>query len=671
MSERCTFVFYRFFACVFFCPYFSVFMEAYVSDRADLQAKVAKSKKARVKDNSRGQYANSAVRFVQWLSANENAVLNQAWVTLVVKDVGKKLRDGRLTDEYKKAMKARLLRCDLAVPPLHFAQVKTSMFLQWIHSLSTDFDAASGHRSACKGLFKDYQVPIPQNWDEETGVVFQGLKREKAAARAEGKAKKKTKGKKPMEFGLYCTVSKLMWKSSKDMFAFNVIYMLLCWNLMARSGNVTKICFEHFDWKDDAMTILFCTTKTDQGGDRAHPRHIYANPFKPEICPILALGIYLMLTEFDKDEVRLFPGGTQYSHFSKGFKSWIERHLHLLVQWIKSVVEWGTHSFRKGSATFCCSGSSAGAHISAVSNRCGWKQPGVQDTYLVYADAGDQVVGRIVVGLPLDSVNFSILPPFFTHPDAEIVKRAVALCFPSLKGKMALRVLVFCLASIVYHRTWLRENVPGSSPLWNTALFRDVSLLNGLAEMVQCRLPEAGDDIRATGLPPHISQLRGLEAVRKEMMGFCEKIEAVGEKVTANVLKGLDERNIESHVTPTSLKQQISEALREFGVDKIVAGLGAGAERERMDPPVVARAPELVTYCWGGKLGRLLPEGYKLPRGNARDMWQLYIVGNQAQGIRPLKFVTAEHISDPNVKKRFRYWFSICFLFHINFFHGQ
>jgi hypothetical protein len=357
----------------------------------------------------------------------------------------------------------------------------------------------------------------------------------------------------------------------------------------------------------------------------------------------------------------LFPGGTQYSHFSKGFKGWIERHLHLLVQWIKSVVEWGTHSFRKGSATFSCSGSSAGAHISAVSNRCGWKQPGVQDTYLVYADAGDQVVGRIVVGLPLDSVNFSILPPFFTHPDSEIVKRAISLCFPSLKGKMAVRVLLFCLASVVYHRAWLKENVPSSSALWNTVLFRDVSLLNALADMVQCRLPEANDDIRATGLPPHISQLRGLEAVRKEMAGFCEKIEAVGEKVTANVLKGLDERNIESHVTPTSLKQQIGEAFRDFGIDKIIEGL-------RPVPPVAepvaaVRAPEFAMYCWGGKLGRLLPEGYKLPSGNARDMWQLYIVGNQAQGIRPLKFVTAEHVSDTNAKKRFRWGLVLFFVF--------
>ncbi len=620
----------------------------------ELQGAVESSKKARVKDSSRKAYAYSNVRLIQWLSANDRALLNDDWVAVVAKDAVKKVpHDGRLTDDFKKAMQGRLLQFDVRLPPLHFGRVTTATFLQWVHSLTTEYDAASGHRSAVRGLFKDFGATLPAKWDDETGAAFQGLKRKQAQARAEGKSKKQSKGKKPMEFGLYCALAKNMWASNKTVTAFNVIYMLLCWNLMARSANVTKICFEHFDWKDDAMTILFCTTKTDQGGDRTHPRHVYANPLKPEICPILALSVYLILGEFLPNDTKLFGGGNQYSHFSTGFKKWMTRILVLLVQWVASAAEFGTHSFRKGAATFSCSGSSAGAHISAVSNRCGWKQPGVQDTYLIFADAGDQVVGRIVAGLPLDSVNFSILPPFFTHPDSELVKRAIGLCFPSLKGKMAVRVLTFCLASLVYHREWLRATVPASSPLWNTALFRDVKLLNGLAAMVECRLPKATDDIRATGLPPHIAQLGMLDGVRKEIEKFGEKLAVVGDKVTTDVLKGLDDRQIESHVTPTSLKQQIADAFKECGIDKILERMEVGpvaaaaAQQE-------ARAPELVTYCWGGQLGRLLPAEFRLPAGNARDMWQLYIVGNAAQGIRPLMFIKADHVCDKNTKKRFR-----------------
>ncbi len=68
--------------------------------------------------------------------------------------------------------------------------------------------------------------------------------------------------------------------------------------------------------------------------------------------------------------------------------------------------------------------------------------------------------------------------------------------------------------------------------------------------------------------------------------------------MTADVLKGLKDRQIESHVTPTSLKGQISDALKEFGLDKIVASLqSAGAAATAAGPQQAVVAPALVTYC--------------------------------------------------------------------------
>ena len=81
---------------------------------------------------------------------------------------------------------------------------------------------------------------------------------------------------------------------------------------------------------------------------------------------------------------------------------------------------------RKGAATFCSSGSTSCRSTTAVSLRAGWTMPGVQGTYLRYEAAGDREVGRIVAGLPIDSPNFAILPPFFDDPDArDLIKRAL------------------------------------------------------------------------------------------------------------------------------------------------------------------------------------------------------------------------------------------------------
>ncbi|CAM9693435.1 unnamed protein product, partial [Phaeothamnion confervicola] len=47
------------------------------------------------------------------------------------------------------------------------------------------------------------------------------------------------------------------------------------------------------------------------------PRHIYANPFMPEICPFLGLGLYLLSFRVSGQEnQRLFPGKDQYQRFS-------------------------------------------------------------------------------------------------------------------------------------------------------------------------------------------------------------------------------------------------------------------------------------------------------------------------------------------------------------------
>ena len=64
----------------------------------------------------------------------------------------------------------------------------------------------------------------------------------------------------------------------------------------------------HMGWDKDALTVAFAHQKNNQQGDRPRdPRHIYANPLNPSICPILLLGIYWLVTGFD-DTGRLFPG---------------------------------------------------------------------------------------------------------------------------------------------------------------------------------------------------------------------------------------------------------------------------------------------------------------------------------------------------------------------------
>ena len=73
----------------------------------------------------------------------------------------------------------------------------------------------------------------------------------------------------------------------------------------------------------------------------------------------------------------------------------------------------GVHLIRKGAATYCCVCTTAAPHIVAVFNRDGWTMGMAKDTYIQYATAGDQHVGRVVSGLPVLNVKYACTPPYF------------------------------------------------------------------------------------------------------------------------------------------------------------------------------------------------------------------------------------------------------------------
>lgn len=95
-----------------------------------------------------------------------------------------------------------------------------------------------------------------------------------------------------MDFKVYQYLAKNFLEASyqrENIFAH--LFLVLCWNLICRAGNVVSICLNHIEWREDALCIFFAHMKNDQTGERPRdPRHLYANPLQPEICPVLSLG---------------------------------------------------------------------------------------------------------------------------------------------------------------------------------------------------------------------------------------------------------------------------------------------------------------------------------------------------------------------------------------------
>lgn len=105
-------------------------------------------------------------------------------------------------------------------------------------------------------------------------------------------------------------------KQEKHQYLFRKCFLIICWNLMTRAHNVFSIDFAHMSWAEDALCIYFAHMKNDQCGERPRdPRHVYANPLVPSVCPILALGLYWVSNQVAVDNSRLFPGKDQYDRF--------------------------------------------------------------------------------------------------------------------------------------------------------------------------------------------------------------------------------------------------------------------------------------------------------------------------------------------------------------------
>ena len=85
-------------------------------------------------------------------------------------------------------------------------------------------------------------------------------------------------GKQPVTFDGYRFLALNAIQARKDFSSsiFAQLFLLTCWNLMARSVFVGSIMFAHISWVGDAQ-LMIPVHKGDQEGNNSYPRNVYAN----------------------------------------------------------------------------------------------------------------------------------------------------------------------------------------------------------------------------------------------------------------------------------------------------------------------------------------------------------------------------------------------------------
>ena len=415
-------------------------------------------------------------------------------------------------------------------------------------------------------------------------------------------------------------------------------FLLLAWNLAVRSIPVSDLLWRSIGWSGDHVTISYERSKTDQEGINQIPRAIFANPFNPSICPILALG--LKVCSESSTETRSAPRLFTSEHANKWFSAWLCRTLNdgnTAENDFFGVAPHtiGTHSFRKGAATYVC-GLKSGPDSDAVKLRMEHSLGGSNDTY-VRRDVGkDRVVGRSVVGLDRNGDGFSILPPHFNSPvcvDEVIPVSLLRKLPPTTKA-----ALPYLVASVLYHWDWIIQNLSRKHPFFSSALYTQRRFRDDWSSRVVlgkfCN-PDSG--LTGTGIPTDTKIMYLLQQLLEKSSDMESRISARTASLVVDQLAAVNGVALHTRAMMQEMLAPITAVM-----DRIERRV---AFTERSDAPVtVDDQPRFRTFFWGDS-HHYFPEGFKLPVVSSVALWRLWLFGDDNAVNIPYRQLDGKHMS--------------------------
>jgi hypothetical protein len=332
-----------------------------------------------------------------------------------------------------------------------------------------------GYRSALKWHYESCGVAVPEEVLKDLSRFTSGFKRVKAKRKQDGE-EDGDEGKAPMLFTAYEWLANQAMRATTDISAarFAWPFLLFAWNLITRSVNVGGLMFDHISAIDDSLTVVMHVEKQDQKGKDTAPKHIFANPVRPWLCCVLALAVYVFTMGPRRPGAKMLVFGNDAAEGR--FGDWLRKFLRLFQDSLLAmgviISHIGTHSFRKGTATFL-GGMVDGPSGIQIYLRAGWSL-GLQKKYIHEGGGSDRLCGRAASGLTLDAEEFGCLPPHFNlHDGPPLSNEEWEVILPGfMEYPESFRVaLPLLLASILYHWDFIKENFADSHPIHSSRLF--------------------------------------------------------------------------------------------------------------------------------------------------------------------------------------------------------
>jgi hypothetical protein len=512
-----------------------------------------------------------------------------------------------------------------------------------------------GYRSAIIDLYKSRNLPAPELNKTKMSEFVSGYKRKIAQLKEDGELPM-MEGKSPMSNTGYnfLALKALTQEEDFNVSTFSHFFLLLCWNLMARSVSVANIRYEHISWDVDALVINLGKTKGDQEGKNSFPRHVYGNPYNPEICPILGFALYLFCKGYQREGgCTLLFGYTAQERFSSWLQSSCIKYSESIIALGLIVKDIGTHSFRKGIATQL-SNMPGGPSAISIWLRAGWSLGAVQSRYIYEGAGGDQFVGRAATGLDLNSQEFAVLPPHFNINDDTLLSvqewEDILPGYSTYYPEQFRVAIPFLLASLVYHLDWLKTKLSPNHVLWMQRVYTSNVLEKLKSKVFVGIFANKVTNLKASGVPPYVilnHRLCELECNLVRIEGtIVKEIQSLPTSVCDEVLKHCSVNGAvpisADQVTTmmTNMQVQLLVNIRkEMQTFAVAAGLSVQSDHcEMQNRSTSEQQSNFQFWTWGGAL-HVVPESFRFPLCNTRTLWDLWWKGNIAARIGPYRHI--------------------------------
>lgn len=440
---------------------------------------------------------------------------------------------------------------------------------------------------------------------------------------------------------------------------------MLCLNY--RSCSVSSLHTHHISWDNDCLVIDMSKQKGDQAGERITPKHVYANPHEPALCPVLALALHIFGTGFltSANSTMVFEG-TPYEVFTKWLKTTLGKVNNLVYHLFtgaqgelgSSIVDYGTHSFRKGVLT-TIGGVMEGPNITSICLRAGWSLGKVPDTYITFSNPGDQLCGRLAAGLRYDNgEEFSVLPAHFESNDS-IKEYQWAWIIPGYENypQQFQMVLPYLVAAIVQHYDWITAvneqgvyvNVDRTHPI-HTSRIMTSGIIHDLKSIVITG--KTGyykpSGMFASGVPCNVIIKKAIQDALKATEALAVQVEEVYERLTKSLPELLlnkirDELKVTGlkEMTVTELRRILDQYFEERERNAVASNSQVADQNSNGNGEFATTVDGYPVYHWGGKLNRPVDKDFRMPIGTSKSIGYLFLKGiknsNGVLTIRPLR----------------------------------